>query len=170
MEATKLLKQDHRRVKHLFDRLQALEHNDANEQKRKDLFDQLYAELDIHSKVEEELFYPFCKSQKNEKLEELVGESIEEHHVVKMLLTELKSIGTCGEAFDAKLNVLKENVLHHADEEEEAKVFPLIHKVAIEKDLQDLGMKIAERKETLQKGWTGIVADWFRQLLPQSEG
>lgn len=167
MEATKLLKADHARVKMLFDRYEQL--GDRAMEKRKEIFDQVYAELDVHSKIEEEIFYPAVKNVHSNELQEMVAESIEEHTVVKRLLSELSSLSPEAEEFDAKMKVLKENVLHHAEEEEEAKMFPLVQaKISLD-ERHELGKKLEARKETLQKGWIGAAADWLRSLMPQTQ-
>lgn len=54
MEVTRLLRRDHARVKHLFDQFGAPGER-AGKQKQ-ELFDKVYAELDVHARVEEELF------------------------------------------------------------------------------------------------------------------
>jgi len=166
MEATRLLKRDHSRVKALFKKFEDL--GAGAFVRKQDVFDQVYAELDIHARIEEEIFYPFVRELSAE-LKEMIAESIEEHGVMKRLLSELKSLKPDDERFDAKMSVLKENTLHHAVQEEEAKLFPLVHQRASAKQLEELGHKMEERKETLQKGWTGVVAEWFRTLWPATE-
>lgn len=164
MEATKLLKADHARVKMLFDRYEQL--GDRAMEKRKEIFEQLYAEIDVHSKIEEEIFYPAVKNVHSNELQEMVAESIEEHTVVKRLLTELSGLSPEADEFDAKMKVLKENVLHHAEEEEEQKMFPLVQaKISLD-ERHELGKTLEARKETLQKGWIGAAADWLRSLMP----
>lgn len=167
MEATKLLKMDHRRVKLLFERYDAL--GDRAMESRQKIFDQLYAELDVHTKIEEELFYPRARSLRSEELHELVAESIQEHIVIRTLLSDLKGLSPEVEEFDAKMSVLKENVLHHAVEEEEAKFFPLFNAEVSLEEREELGRKLEARKDSLQKGWIGAAAEWLRTLIPQSE-
>lgn len=109
------------------------------------------------------------KEQKNAELDEMVAESLEEHRIVKQLLSEIKGLSPADEEFDAKMKVLEENVLHHAKEEEEAKMFPLLMRLVETQPRSELGVKIAERKEALEKGWTGMIADWFRTLIPTGD-
>lgn len=164
MEATKLLKADHARVKMLFEKYEGL--GDRAMEGRKAIFEQLFAELDVHTKLEEEIFYPACKNVHSNELQEMVAESVEEHRVVTNLLRELSALKPEDEEFDAKMKVLKENVLHHAVEEEEQKMFPLVQaKISLD-DRHELGKKLEARKETLQKGWIGAAADWLRSLVP----
>ena len=167
MEATKLLKRDHTRVKTLFDKYE--KQGDRALQTKQEIFEQLHAELDVHSRIEEEIFYPFVKGIRSSELEEMVAESVEEHIVIKRLLSELKSLSPDVEEFDAKMSVLKENVLHHAEEEEEQKMFPLVVQNASLEERDRIGLEMEARKETLEKGWSGVVADWFKNLVPQAE-
>jgi len=166
MEVTKLLKKDHARVKRLLKEYEEI--GEKSYDKKQEYFDILYAEIDTHSKVEEELLYPRANQIRSTEMQDLVKESYEEHAVVKNLLEELKGMSPQDEQFDAKLKVMGENVTHHADEEE-SEFFPLfIEKVSLQ-ERDALGLKLEERKDTLSKGWTGIVADWFRPLIPQEE-
>ena len=54
MNALELLKQDHQKVKQLFE--EATHASDQN--KRKDLFDKIDTELEIHAHIEETVFSP----------------------------------------------------------------------------------------------------------------
>ena len=79
--------------------------------------------LAIHAAIEERIFYPGVKSASTE---DLLRESVEEHLAMKRTLADLMEMDAGGEEFDAKLKVLEEEVSHHAKEEEEGKLFPLI--------------------------------------------
>lgn len=167
MEATKLLKRDHDRVKMLLDRYDAL--GDRAMEKRQEIFDSLYAEVDVHSRVEEEIFYPAVKKVHSKELQDMVAESLEEHKVVKTLLDEIQALKPQDERFDAKFSVFKENLLHHAQEEEEGKMFPLvIEKISLD-DRHELGKLMEARKDALQAGWVGAAAAWLRSLMPVTE-
>jgi hemerythrin superfamily protein len=73
-------------------------------------------ELTIHSEAEEKFVYPRLQGLSETK--DLAYEAIEEHKVVKTLLTELVSEPKGTAEWTAKLAVLKENVEHHIEEEE----------------------------------------------------
>jgi hemerythrin-like domain-containing protein len=75
-------------------------------------------------------------------------EAKEEHHVVKLVLPEVKEGGMPIEEFAAKCKVLKELVEHHADEEEK-EMFPEARKVLSRPELQELGDRMAMRKKEL---------------------
>ncbi len=117
MELFDMLRKDHENVKKLFGQFDAMK--DEPEKKKKEL-EKLYGvirkELQMHMEGEEKFFYPAVRNA--EQTHEDVLESIEEHHVVKLLLRELDRIQV-SEKWVAKLSVMKENVLHHISEEEE---------------------------------------------------
>ena len=90
-----------------------------------------------------------AKARKDGK--ELIAEAVEEHHVVKILLSELGSMSSEDEAFDAKVTVLMENVRHHVEEEEE-ELLPQSEEILGEDELTRLGEEMAARKEQLGAG------------------
>ena len=47
-----------------------------------------------------------------------MNEAVEEHHLVHVLIADLKKLKPSDERFDAKFNVLGELVTHHIEEEE----------------------------------------------------
>ena len=116
MDAIKLLKDDHKKVKDLFREYEAA--GDRAYQKKKAIAEKVFMELEVHSTLEEEIFYPTLQAKTDKEGKELVAEGIEEHHVVDVLINELKALDPQDEQFDAKFKVLTENVEHHIDEEE----------------------------------------------------
>src|SRR6476619_7517121 len=123
MDALELLKTDHKNVKELFKKAEA----SKKPKQQKQLFEQIKAELETHTHIEETVFYPAIA--KKEDLKDMVAESLEEHKQVKTLLREMESLTSDSEKFEPKLKVLMENVEHHAVEEEEGKMFPKIRKI-----------------------------------------
>ena len=113
MKATDVLKKQHKAVKALFN--DVLEAEDA--ESRRQLCGQIADELKIHSTIEEQIFYPAVRDL-GEKGEEIVLESLEEHHVVDLVLAELPRVNPRDDRFKAKMTVLSELVDHHVKEEE----------------------------------------------------
>src|SRR5688572_13300694 len=110
---TRMLAEDHDKVKELFRRFEETEI--FNE--KQEIFRQVAAELKVHTKLEEEVFYPEARRAVDD--EELFDESIQEHHVVDLLIAELEDMNPVDESgqkeFEAKFKVLSENVEHHID-------------------------------------------------------
>lgn len=140
MNALELLKLDHQTVKELFEQAEQIE--DGKEQKK--VFRQIKKELDTHARIEETIFYPAM--EKHEELKDMVLEAIEEHKQVKTLLREMDELVNDSEKFEPKLTVLKENVQHHAEEEEEGKMFPKVRDIVDSDTLEALGQDLERAK------------------------
>jgi Hemerythrin HHE cation binding domain len=110
----------------------------------------LVEELEVHATIEEEIYYPAVEAKARKDGKELIAEAVEEHHVVKVLLSELGSMSSEHEAFDAKVTVLMENVRHHVEEESE--LLPQSEKILGTDELTRLGEQMAARKQQLGAG------------------
>jgi len=143
MDAITTLKNDHRTVEDLFKKFQKAGER-AHKSKRK-LVDRMIEELSVHAFVEETTFYPFVKGV-NKDVTSDVLESLEEHHVVKWLLSELEGMTPQAERFEAKVTVLIENVRHHVEEEEQ-EMFPRVRKALSRDQLNELGDLLARAKK-----------------------
>ena len=147
MEATRLLEADHKIVQDLFEKYDAA--GDDAFRTKQALFETIKSELLVHMDIEETIFYPTVKATPSEELKDDVREADEEHHVVKMLMTEISAMKPEDEQYDAKVTVLKENIEHHV-KEEEGEMFPLVKKRFDKARLEQLGDEMEERKETLR--------------------
>ena len=145
MNAIELLKEDHNKVSRLFQKVKATE-----ESEHKELFEQIREELEIHTHIEETIFYPKVKEEK--ELEDLVLEGIEEHHQAKIFLRELASLTEDSEKFEPKLKVLMEDIKHHV-QEEEGEMFPKIEEIFDEATLEELGAEMEKEKQSFKKSY-----------------
>ena len=142
MNAFSLLKSDHERVAGI---LASIEETTERAAKgREELFARLKEELDLHAKIEEEIFYPALED--SEDTRDITLEAYEEHSLVKQLLAELESQPKDSEEWTAKFTVLKENVEHHV-EEEEGEMFQKARKVLSEEEIDELGNRLQEAKK-----------------------
>jgi len=146
MNAFQLLKEDHQKVDGIFQQLEPT--TERAEKTRQELFDRLRLELEIHAQIEEKIFYPAIKQAAETRAITLEG--YEEHRVVKTLLRELEGLEVTDEQWTAKLKVLKENVEHHV-EEEENEMFQKARNVLTEDEIRQLGERMMEMKQTLQE-------------------
>lgn len=145
MNAIELLKADHDKVEGLFEQVKANEGGDNT-----DLFKQIKTELDIHTHLEESIFYPRLIEEGDEDLKSIVLEGIEEHRQVKMFLRELDNLSDDSEKFDPKLKVVMEDVEHHV-EEEETEMFSMVEEQFDAATLEELGAQMEAEKSTFQK-------------------
>ena len=148
-DAVELIKSDHRTVEKLFREFE--EAGDRAYKTKQELVGQIVEELEVHATIEEETYYPAVEAKARKDGKELIAEAVEEHHVVKILLGELRSMSSEDEAFDAKVTVLMENVRHHV-EEEESELLPQSEKILDGDELTRLGEEMAARKRQLGAG------------------
>ena len=150
MDAIALLKQDHKTVEGLFKQFEAL--GDRAVKQKQKIVAKIIRELAIHAAVEEMLFYPAVRAAAAEAetkaadaADDLILESLEEHHIVKWTLSELQKMSPEDERYDAKMEVLMESVRHHVEEEEED-LFPKVRRL-LKDVLDDLGMRMEKAKK-----------------------
>ena len=147
VDAIALLKEDHKKVRGLLEQLE----KSTSTTRREQLSSKIEMELKVHTQIEEEIFYPAYKDAAQKKDDkELFFEAKEEHHVVDMVLPEVRETEPQAEEFQAKAKVLKELVLHHAKEEEK-EMFPRARKLMSRDELTDLGERLQQRKRELQR-------------------
>jgi hemerythrin-like domain-containing protein len=156
--AIALLKEDHQKVKDLFDQFEEA----TGSATRAKIVAETLMELKVHATVEEELFYPALR-QEIEDEEGIMDEADEEHHVAKVLIAELEKMKGDEDHWEAKFTVLAENVRHHI-KEEEGKMFKEAKRTEIDFDL--LGNQMAYLKETLLTD--GVPADAEAKMIGQS--
>ncbi len=105
-------------------------------------------ELEVHTDLEEKLIYPAIRKAIDE--DEQMNEAVEEHHLVHVLIKELKKLKPKDKAFQAKFTVLGELVKHHV--EEEGEMFPKAKESEI--DWETLETAVMKRKETVMNKYT----------------
>lgn len=139
MDAITMLKDDHEAVEQLFRRFERTGHRALVE--KREIVDRIIGELSVHAAIEEQLFYPVVRATVPDT-DDIALNSLEEHHVVKWVLSELDGMGPEEERFDAKVAVLINNVRHHI-EEEEGEFFPMVRDELGRSALSGLGEAMA---------------------------
>ena len=150
--AIALLKDDHDRVKALFDEFEAARSRPAKTR----IVRAALTELKVHAALEEELFYPTVRRSVGK---EVMNEADEEHHVAKLLIAELDRMDGSETHFDAKFRVLAENVRHHIKEEEEEEDEMLLKAKEAKVDFAALAEKMKRRKDRLVAGGVPPVGE-----------
>jgi Hemerythrin HHE cation binding domain len=145
-DAIALLKADHRKVEGLFAQYEAA----TGKGKKQQLAEQICMELTVHTKIEEDVFYPACEGAVEQ---DLLDEAYVEHDGAKVLIAEIEAGSPDDEYYDAKVKVLSEMIEHHVGEEE-ARVegmFSQARKAGL--DMDALGEKMAAEKARLIAGY-----------------
>jgi hemerythrin superfamily protein len=147
-DAIALLEADHQKVRGLLRELEGA----SAKPRREQLLTTIEHEIKLHSKIEEEIFYPaYREAAKTKEDRKLYFEAIEEHHVVDVVLPEIKGTDAGSDEFAAKAKVLKDLIEHHA-EEEETEMFPRAKTLMDREELLRLGEQLAKAKESLTGG------------------
>jgi hemerythrin superfamily protein len=136
MDALELLESQHREVESLFSEIEETEDHED----KLALFGELADALAAHATIEEKLFYPAAYANATQ---ELLAEAVEEHLAAKRILADLLTMSPGDEQFDAKVKVLKEQIEHHVDEEED-ELFPQVRETLAAEELEALGEQMEE--------------------------
>jgi hemerythrin superfamily protein len=147
VNAIDMLKQQHREVEELFEEFESA--GDGAKKTKERVCKQIADALALHAEIEEKIFYPESK-QAAEDAEELLRESVEEHLAVKKLIADIMQSSVDDPQFDAKLTVLKEQVEHHVEEEEQD-LFPKVKKACSKQQLEDMGDRMQQLAEELEE-------------------
>jgi hypothetical protein len=144
MNALILLENDHKDIKKLLK-----QGDDTTERARKTratLLHEIGVRLTAHERIEEEIFYPALRE--HPKAKDIVLEGYQEHHVVDLIMAELKDLDESDETWGAKFAVMKENIEHHI-EEEEGEMFTKARQAFSAEELRELGDRMEQMKAEL---------------------
>lgn len=137
-----VLVKDHQEMKEYFRQLETA--TDAKE--RRDIADRLTAEVARHSVAEEMYLYPAARKVLPNG-DELIDEELEEHAEVEKLLKRWEGMDGDDPEFMTTFQQIRDGLLHHIDEEEEAKLFPDMQRALPLEDQQKLGEQITRAKK-----------------------
>lgn len=138
------IKEEHDSFRSLISEIEA-----ATGDKKKALFQDLYAKLHGHHEAEETVIFPKAKEAVKGEDEELVLEMIEEHSLASYQFSVVEKTFVDNETWDAKFSVLKEVLEHHMKEEED-EFLPLARKLFSSETLNELYdefEKVMDKKE-----------------------
>ena len=139
LNVLKLLEEDHKYVRKAFRDFEKMDHEDHEAVKA--LVTQVCAALEVHTKVEEEIFYPAARRALD--ADDLLDEAKVEHTSAKDLIRKLKRMKPDDPMYAATFTVLGEYVNHHI-KEEETEMFPKARRRKM--NLAALGKKLMARK------------------------
>lgn len=155
----------------------ATELDDRSKLRKLELVSEVTEMLSRHAAAEETVLYNAIREELPSQ-DFQVLESLEEHHVMKLLLAELSNMTPDDERWDAKVTVLKENVEHHHDEEED-ELFPALRKAFTEQRLFELGDGVRAAYEAgptkphpkaPDEGAAGVVAAGVGAVVDRATG
>ncbi len=144
-DALAMLTADHKKVQALFAQVERMQDKDE-ETAKGEIVRQICNELTIHTRIEEEIFYPAVRKAIDD--DDLMDEADVEHAGAKDLVEQLKNMQPADDHYDAKVTVLGEQVEHHIKEEQN-EMFPKVRKsdldtVALGAEMADLKLELME--------------------------
>jgi hemerythrin-like domain-containing protein len=140
MDILKLIEEDHKKTMKGLDELEETKERDTAA--RKKTWTMLEQDLRAHMKGEEEILYPALQ----EEIEDKILEAIEEHQLVKMASSVLDETPASDKRWLAKLKVIKENIEHHVEEEED-EIFEAAKEKISKDKLEEMGKRFEEVKK-----------------------
>src|SRR5262245_10705740 len=137
MDAIKLLINDHDKVRQLFrdfngggglTGLVRRSVGSVTTGERRRAVRQVCKELEMHTRIEEQIFYPAVTALEDRELERQVDEALREHATVKEEVARLKAAKGDEDGLDDRMSQLEHDVEHHATEEEN-EMFPRLEEL-----------------------------------------
>lgn len=143
-DAIAFLVADHNKVKALFAEFEDL--SDRSKANKKKIADQICEELNVHTEIEEKIFYPAIRKPLND--DDLLDEAVVEHASAKDLIIQIQDMDPGDDLYDAKVHVLAEQVKHHI-KEEERDMFPKVRRTNLDLVALAEKMKLFKSKKLL---------------------
>ena len=149
MDALTLVRQDHKRVENLLERVERLDGDVAGE--RAVLLGQLQAAIRHHVDAEEAILYPIFRERARRAGVDLapLDQAIEQHRVMTRLAGELSATAPRDPALEVKLTALTEQVRTHLDTEE-AELLTAIEDLLDDDTLLELGRRLEQRDRVFE--------------------
>jgi hemerythrin superfamily protein len=140
-----ILTQDHREVEAMFSELESLmqTRSGTDDDRRKDLVDQVTIELVRHSVAEEVAVYPKVKEKVSEEEAERAKR---EHAEAEKTMKRLENLEVGDAAFEEEIRKLMSEIRQHVAEEE-GEMFPRMREILTTEELTDLGKRVEAIKK-----------------------
>ena len=141
-DAIAMLTADHRQIRALFQ-----QYEDTPDPYLKQIIaEHVFAELSLHTLLEETVFYPAFAEQADEEGKRLVGDALQDHQQLRALMTTLQEIDDDA-AFEARFHALRDHVNQHVEAEETTMFPPAAQVLAVH--LEEIALLLQERKEQI---------------------
>jgi len=142
MNALDILRSDHQRIRDLF---VALREADSVAEKR-DLYETIRDELERHTELEEEGFYPAFQDGFGDDIADIVSDALEDHQEMRDILNDIEDAGD-----DEDLVDLMEELMDLVDshiQDEESVLFDELLETVEESQLEAIGQRLQELKKS----------------------
>ncbi|MCM2324157.1 MAG: hemerythrin domain-containing protein [Oligoflexia bacterium] len=143
MNALDLLKADHQKMRDLFVAFR----ESAGIPEKKEFFEKIRREVEMHANVEETVFYPLFND--DEELAELVAEALEDHQEMRDIIDEILDAEE-DEDFIDLMDELIDTIERHVEVEEDELFLELVESMT-PTELDELGRRILETKDEISE-------------------
>ncbi len=157
--ATTMIRMDHTHVLATFHRYRL----DAAPGRKHAIVETICTALEIHARLEEEIFYPAMRSVDPD----LVQKSVPEHDEMRRLIGQLRQTRADDPAYDRALLDLMRDVMRHVADEE-TMLLPDAERVLGSARLAELGMRMTRRRFELARPRAGQIAINTVRSLPRA--
>jgi len=142
MDITNLIFMDHQKAKTLINEIK----NSQDSNSARALFTQLYTDLIVHSKAEEQVVYPAVRPfYGNNDTQDLYNEQAE----MEQLLNQIKAMNPTDAGFKDGIRKLRDMVNHHTRQEEN-EMFAAMRRNMSEQEREQMATQFKEAKKQLQ--------------------
>ena len=145
MKATAFLRKDHEKIQELAQKLRA-----TNGNSKRTLFEDMRRELNFHSDIEHELFYPELSNSTSDQAADLVKTALNEHERIEKLLSEINFNNGGEKQAETRIQELLDLVEAHIQHEED-ELFMEAFRILSEHRLEELGLEMDGRKRILMQ-------------------
>jgi hypothetical protein len=145
--ATDVLRKEHQSIKDLFRRFE----DAASDRQKKSIGDACLRMIETYSKLQEDIFYPAVRRYVGER--QRVVSALASLQVARLLIKELKGLSG-GEQYNARFNLLKENIIQHIDEAE-SEILPRVEKSDV--DLSQMAQRMIDMKSSAAPSFSSKI-------------
>ena len=157
---TRMIRADHADLLTIFHRYTA----DASTSTRRALADRICVALDIHMKLEEEVFYPAMRELYPG--DEVILKSEPDHNTARRLMARLRRMSADDIGFDGVVLELMRSFMHHVADEETV-LLPAAERVLTD-HLDELGGRMSKRRFELARPRVGEMVSGVLRSTPPS--
>ena len=156
--ATDMIRRDHTKVMAAFHRYDL----GAKPHAKRALVNTVCLAVEVHARIEEEIFYPALQDIDPA----MVEKSFPEHAELHGLIAELRAMDPAAASFDERFMALMRNVMHHVADEETV-LLPEAERV-LGSRVNELGKRMLKRRMQLMMPHAGEMARDSAAAMPKS--
>jgi hemerythrin superfamily protein len=156
MDALDLLEQQHRDIASLIDHLA----EETSPGQRTALARRVVRAIEAHSRAEERCFYPTFRARIGDGGR--LYEVFEHHALLRFAAVNLLRTRATDLRFDARLEMMRELALRHAEAEEDW-AFPKAKRNLLDEDLDQIGVQVAHTHDVLMTSTGAPASTWDRK-------